>query len=242
MWHSISAPSWRCFLWYFWAEWIRLIRAFFASIVHRSIGAEPDRRLAWMLILGCIPGAVAGVLAESKIEAWFHQANVPIKPSAMIALALIMALMGLLLFLAERLARHIRCLPDMSFRDALLIGLAQAAAIFPGVSRSGSTITAGLALGYQREDAAHFSFLLSAPIIAGAGLKSLVTVISGLKAGVFMPSELLLFPIGFLSAAISGYLVIKFLLGYLRRHSTDIFVYYRWAMSALIIAVVLLRG
>jgi len=205
------------------------------------LGNDPERKLAWALILGCIPGAIAGVLAESKIEELFHQANVPVKPSAIIALAAIMAFMGLLLFLAERLARHVRRLQDLTFRDALLIGLAQAAAIFPGVSRSGSTITAGLALGFKREEAARFSFLLSAPIIAGAGLKSLATVASGLQSGSLAPSELLLFPIGFASAAISGYLVIKFLLGYLQNHSTDVFVYYRWAMSALIVVVMLLR-
>src|SRR5512135_2430492 len=88
-------------LWYFAAEWVRLVRAFFASIARRSIGTDPDRRLVWMLIVGCIPGAIAGVLAESKIESLFHEANVPVKPAAMIALAFIMAFMGLLLFLAE---------------------------------------------------------------------------------------------------------------------------------------------
>ncbi len=227
---------------YFWADWVCLVRAWVASIRERRINPDPERRLIWFLIVGCIPGAVVGFLAESKIEALFHQPGVPVAATAMIALAVIMALMGGLLFLAERLARHTRLLAQLGLRDSLLIGLAQAAAIFPGVSRSGSTITAGLALGLERPAAARFSFLLSAPIIAGAGLKSSVEVLHGLRTGQFTAGELLLIPFGFAAAAISGYLCIRFLLRYLQRHSTDIFVYYRWAASALIILVALLHG
>ena len=229
-------------LWYFWTDWVCLVRALFASIRERRITPDPDRRLIWFLIAGCIPGAVVGVLAESKIEALFHRPGVPIAATAMIALAVIMALMGGLLYLAERLARHTRLLAQLGLRDTLLIGLAQAAAIFPGVSRSGSTITAGLALGFERPAAARFSFLLSAPIIAGAGLKSTLDILHGLRTGEISRAELVLIPFGFAAAAISGYLVIRFLLRYLQRHTTDIFVYYRWAASLLIILVVLLRG
>jgi undecaprenyl-diphosphatase len=229
-------------LWFFWADWVRLVKAWFASVRERSIKRDPDRRLAWLLIIGCIPGAIAGVLAESKIEALFHEPGVRITMGAMIALAAIMALMGALLFLAERLARHVRPLLKLGLKDSLIIGVAQAAAIFPGVSRSGATITAGLFLDFERGAAARFSFLLSAPIIAGAGLKSTYDILKGLKSGVYTANELVLIPFGFAAAAISGYFCIKFLLRYLQRNSTDIFVYYRWAASALIIIVALLRG
>ncbi len=223
-------------------EWIRLIRAAILSIVERKVGNDPDRKLAWFIILGTIPGGIAGVLGEEKITELFHQPNVPIQPAAMIVLAILLALLGLALFIAERIARHLRGMDQLTLRDALLIGLAQAFAIFPGVSRSGSTITAGLALGLERETAARFSFLLSAPIIAGAGAKSLYDILKGIRAGAIAPNELILFPVGFIAAAISGYLCIKFLLRYLQSHSTDIFVYYRWALAVLIILVALIRG
>ena len=223
---------------FFAGDWIRLIRAGIASIVERKIGNDVDRRLAWLIVIGCIPGAIAGVLAESKIEELFHQPNVGHNAGAMITMAVIIALLGAALFLAERWAKHLRGMDALSFKDAILIGLAQAAAIFPGVSRSGSTITAGLALGLTRETAARFSFLLSAPIIAGAGAKSIFNL---MRDGV-NSSELVFFGVGFLTAAISGYLCIRFLLRFLQRNSTDIFVYYRWLLAALVIVVVLMRG
>jgi undecaprenyl-diphosphatase len=228
-------------IWFFAEDWACLIRAWFASIAQRRIGDDPDRRLAWLLVIGCIPGAIAGVLGESKITALFHEANQPIQPSAMIAMAVILALLGAALFLADRLATHLRAMGNLSVKDALVIGLAQAAAIFPGVSRSGSTITAGLAMGLKRDTAARFSFLLSAPIIAGAGAKSLLEVYRQLKINPNMKSELIYFPIGFIAAAISGYFCIRFLLRYLQNHTTNLFVYYRLALAVLIIVVALLR-
>ena len=133
---------------------------------------------------------------------------------------------------------------SLTFKDAAIIGLAQALAIFPGVSRSGSTITAGLALGLKRRRRrARFSFLLGAPIIAGAGVKSLFDLIQNAHAGTgFAGSELILFPIGIVVAAISGYFCIKVLLNFLQKHSTDVFVYYRWGLAALIVVVALVRG
>lgn len=228
-------------LWFFWKKWVRLARAGVASIAERKIGADPDRRLAWLLVLGSIPGAIIGILGESKVEELFHKPGVLVQPAAMIAMAVVVALLGAALFLAERLARHVRTIKQVSLRDTIIIGLAQGAAIFPGVSRSGATITAGLALGLERPAAAEFSFLLSAPIIAGAGVKSLLNIVSGLASGAIARGELLLFPVGFIVAAVSGYLCIKFLMSYLQRHSTGIFVYYRWALAVLIVVVALAR-
>ena len=108
--------------------------------------------------------------------------------------------------------------------------------------RSGSTITAGLALGLEREAAARFSFLLSAPIIAGAGLKSLWDIVKDIQTGTLAQSDLTLFAIGFIVAAISGYLCIKYLLRFLQKNSADLFVYYRWALAVLIVVVALARG
>ncbi len=223
---------------YFADDWLRMIRGFIASVIERKIGDNEDRRLAWLLIIGTIPGGIVGALAEGPITELFHKPGIEPTATAMIAMAIIIALLGLALFIAERVARHLRGMSALTLRDSILIGLAQAFAIFPGVSRSGSTITAGLALGLERPTAARFSFLLSAPIIAGAGLKSLYDIYKERPSA----DALTLFPIGFIAAAISGYLTIRFLLRFLQSHSTDIFVYYRWALALLIIVVALLRG
>ncbi|MBI3914814.1 MAG: undecaprenyl-diphosphatase UppP [Chloroflexi bacterium] len=223
---------------FFARDWVRLIRAGVASIVERKVGVDMDRRLVWYLAIGSIPGGIVGVLAESKVEELFH----PPSASAIIWIAIALATLGFVLFFADRLASHLRDLNQLTLRDAILIGLAQALAIFPGVSRSGSTITAGLALGLQRDAAARFSFLLSTPIIAGAGAKSLLTLLNQFRAGAFGSSELVLFVAGFLAAAVSGYICIRLLLRYLQNHPTNLFVYYRWAMAVVLIVIALGRG
>lgn len=228
---------------FFARDWARLIRAWFLSIKERKIAGDPDRRVAWLILLGCIPGGIAGVLGESKIDELFHQPNTPISMNAILVLAILIIALAFALFTVERVARHTRDINSLTLKDTVIIGLAQALAIFPGVSRSGSTITAGLALGLKREDAARFSFLLGAPIIAGAGAKSLLDLVQNAQAGTgFAGSELILFPIGIVVAAISGYFCIKVLLNFLQKHSTDVFVYYRWALAALIVVVALVRG
>jgi undecaprenyl-diphosphatase len=227
---------------FFFGDWVRLICAGIASLVERKIDGDVNRRLAWLLVIGCIPGGIVGVLAETKIADLFHRPNVPIQATAIIVMGVIIVLLAIALFLAERLAAHRRGMETISLKDTIAIGLAQALAVFPGVSRSGSTITAGLAIGLQRETAVRFSFLLSAPIIAGAGLKSLLEIHVGLKGGAITQSDLILFAVGFIAATVSGYWCIKYLLRFLRKNSTDIFVYYRWALAALIIIVALIRG
>jgi undecaprenyl-diphosphatase len=201
---------------FFAGDWVRLIRAGVASIVERRMGDDHDRRMAWFLVVGCIPGAIVGALGreQNRTNTRTRRASSGV---SQIAMAVIIALLGGALFLAERLARHLRRLSQITFKDSLLIGLAQALAIFPGVSRSGSTITAGLALGLEREAAARFSFLLSAPIIAGAGLKSLWEIAKDIQTGALAQSDLILFPIGFIVAAVSGYLCIKYLLRFLQK-------------------------
>jgi undecaprenyl-diphosphatase len=227
---------------YFAGDWVRLFKAGVASIAERRIGADTDRRLAWFLVIGTIPGGVVGLLAESTIERLFHAPGAPIQPGAMVAMAVILALLGVFLLMAERFARHVRAVEQLTLRDILIIGCAQALAVFPGVSRSGATITAGLALGLRREAAARFSFLLSAPIIAGAGGKSLWNIARDIREHGIDSFEFVSFAAGFLAAAVSGYFCIKYLLRFLAKHPTTVFVLYRWAMAGLIIGVVLFRG
>jgi undecaprenyl-diphosphatase len=227
---------------FFARDWLRLIRAGVDSVRERKIGDNVDRRLAWLIVIGCIPGAIAGMLGESKIEQLFHQPGIPIKPSALIAMAIIIALMACVLLLADHLVTHIKKIDTLSFKDTLIIGLAQALAIFPGVSRSGSTITASLAVRLEREAAARFSFLLGAPIIAGAGLKSFWDLYRSMPISGISRMEWLVFLVGIIAAAVSGFLCIKFLLRYLQKNTTDVFVYYRWALAALLIILAVIRG
>ncbi len=227
---------------YFASDWLRLASAWWKSIVERRIAGDADRKMAWFIILACIPGATAGLLLESRIERLFHPVGTPILSSSMMAMALILAGLGALLYLADRMASHARAFGAMRWKDAILIGLAQALAIFPGVSRSGATITAGLALGLEREAAARFSFLLSAPIIAGAGAKGLLELAGAVRSGALASSELPLVGIGFLVAAVSGFFCIKFLLDFLKKHSTRAFAFYRFALAALILTVALVRA
>lgn len=230
-------------IWFFAADWLRLIRAGLASLWERKIGGDPDRKLAWLLILSFVPAMIAGALFAGKVDELFHPAGVPIRMSAMIVLGILIASLALALFIAERMASKSREMASISLKDALVIGLAQALAIFPGISRSGSTITAGLALGLKREDAARFSFLIGAPIIGGAGLKSAWELIQQAQAGAGLAAQnWLATGIGFVAAALSGYLCIRLLLRFLQKNSTDLFVYYRWGLAALVIVVALLRG
>ncbi|MCU0503290.1 MAG: UDP-diphosphatase, partial [Anaerolineae bacterium] len=113
-------------LWFFHADWGRLLRAGVASLRERRIGGDADRRLAWLLIIGCIPGAIIGALAESKIEHLFHNPDQPHQASAMIAIAVMLALAGAIMLLADRLAKHLRGMDKLNLKDALIIGFAQA--------------------------------------------------------------------------------------------------------------------
>jgi undecaprenyl-diphosphatase len=226
---------------FFWKDFARLLGAWFRSIGERRIGEDVDRRIAWYILAACIPGALAGVLLEAKIEELFHPEGSRILASSMLTMAAGIAFLGLLLLVSEMKARHERSMAAMRWKDALLVGLAQAFAVFPGVSRSGATITAGLALGLERESAARFSFLLSAPIVAGAGAKSLYDLARGPIAAGTLSAGAPVVAVGFLAASVSGFLCIKFLLSFLQRRTTKAFVYYRWVLAA-VVAIAALLG
>ncbi len=226
---------------YFARDWVCLIRAGVDSIAQRKIGSDPQRKMAWYIIIGTIPGGVVGFLAESKIDALFHTPGQPIQPAALFVMAAVIAVLGSVLFLVDRYTAKNRAMGGITLKDSILIGLSQALSIFPGVSRSGSTMTTGLAVGLQRESAARFSFYLSAPIIAGVGLKSLLEIYQGIQAGTIPAAEWALFPAGILAAAVSGLVCIRFMLSFLQRHSMVPFAVYRWALALLIVGVVLAR-
>lgn len=204
-----------------------IIRGFFHSLMPSTRDMQNNiyQKLSWLLILASVPGALIGYLLESKAEGALrdHPLNI----------ALTLAVFGVILFAADKLGKKQKNLDRIKWQDALWIGLSQALAIFPGVSRSGSTIATGLALGFKREDAARFSFLMSMPIIFGAGLVSVRRFHEGVTS-----AEL---ATGFITAAIFGFLSIKYMLRYLAKHDYKIFVWYRLLAAAVVIAVVILR-
>jgi len=220
---------------YFWRDLLAILHGVLRGLWLRRPLADPMGRLGWIIVLGSIPAAIAGIALQDTIDRFFHAGEGGRGAIALIALVLI--LVALLLVLAERLATHRRSLFSITGRDGLLIGLAQMTALIPGVSRSGSTITAGLFLGLRREAAARFSFLLGTPAILGAGLlESRKLLAAGLD-----PSERSTFLLGFLTAALTGYLAIAFLLRYLQRRSTLVFVGYRVLAGLVLLILVLLR-
>jgi len=221
---------------YFAADWRRLIVAGVRSLAERRIGDDPDRRLVWLLALASIPAALVGLVAEDQIEAVFHSTDN--LRGGLIVIALMMIGMGGLLMLAERLGRRTADLQHIRLGTALTIGVAQAFALIPGVSRSGSTITAGLLLGLKRDAAARFSFLLATPVVLGAGLKKVYDVVT--EEGGLPPDEQMGYAVGFLAAAISGFACIYFLLRYLRTRSTAPFIWYRLFVGVGLLALVLL--
>lgn len=199
------------------------IKAFVASCRARAI-RTPDERLAWALVVGTIPGMIAGATLESVIEDKLGQPWL---------IAVMLAVFGVVLYVVDRRARQDRDLDSVGARTGLFVGIAQALALQPGVSRSGVTITAGRLVGLNREAAARFSFLLALPIIAGAGgLKAVDLTQTGFQG--YGPQ----FLAGFLAAAVSGFVVIWFLLRYLRTHDFLLFMIYRLAVAALALLLI----
>jgi len=219
---------------YFSRAWARLAVAGIGALARRDF-RDPESRLGIGIVLGTLPAGIAGLLGEKKIDALFHADDPSGRRFAMLIIAAALAIVGFLMLAADRLGTQKRGLDEVTLKDSILIGFAQALALIPGMSRSGSTITAGLARGLDRGAAARFSFLLAAPIMAGAGLKKGLDLARG-KIPMENPS---LFAIGLGVSAVTGILCIHFLLRYLQRHSTSIFVWYRLALAAALVGVVI---
>jgi undecaprenyl-diphosphatase len=192
------------------------------------------RDLLLLVILGCVPAGLAGALFEKGLDRYSSPSEFHAAP-ALIAGAL--AVIGIFLYAMDRYGKKRRNLEQTDVQDALLIGIAQAFALFPGVSRSGSTMGMGLLLGLNRETAARFSFLLSAPIIAGAvALKTLHLAKDGIPPG---QGSLMLW--GIVASAITGYVAIQFLMNFVKTQSYKGFAIYRTLLGAAIFAIWLLR-
>lgn len=211
-------------VWYFRHQWITLIGAVASIIAHRRVETEQERRAVY-LIIATIPGAIAGLALEKYAESTFRDPKL---------VATVLIIMGVVLWWIDKRSARDRPLESITWVDALLIGLAQMFAIIPGVSRSGSTITAGRALRLTREGAAIFSFLMSMPIIAAASLLKLPHVLKteGIDAQLV---------VGVLASAVSGWLAISVLLRFVVRRSYGIFAVYRVVVGLIVLAIAFTR-
>jgi len=221
---------------YFRKDWLAILGSFARRVFKRvPYSSDPDPaksgRLLVPIIIACIPAAVVGKLFEDKIDALRDE------PWALFGIAGVLVVISGVMFAAERLGTKLRSTGQMNYVDFILIGFAQALALFPGVSRSGITISTGLFRNLDREAAARFSFLLSTPIIFGAGVLKLKDAFEvGLPA-----DQVALFGIGMVTAAVSGYLAIHFLMNYLKNRTLNAFVVYRLCFAALLVVVALVR-
>lgn len=213
---------------YFWRDWLRLLQGGWRMLRRRDV-SDAEGRLLLLVIVATLPAAIIGFFLEGFFESLF--ANPPMTAAFLLATAA-------LLVVAERLGNPARQIDSVRWADALIVGVAQAAAILPGVSRSGATIASGLWRGLQRDAAARFSFLMATPIIFGAGAKQLLDLASagGLaaEAGPMLA--------GFLSAAVVGYACIWWLMDYLKRQRLYVFAVYCAAFGVFCLVVTLARS
>jgi undecaprenyl-diphosphatase len=203
---------------FYWREWLEMVLSL-------ANGDHVRRRLLFLLIVASVPGAIIGILLEKQAETIFRSP---------VLIAVTLATLCLILWAADAFGSKKRKIDNLTLLDALLIGLSQALAIIPGVSRSGATITTARFLGIDRADAANFSFLMATPIIAGAGL---------LEARKFFHSGLTAqLGWGFAASAVFGLLAIVWLLSYVRTHTYRPFAIYRIVLAAVVVAVALARA
>ena len=218
---------------FFFKDIVLMIYAFLLSIKDLFTGKfiqglreESYKRLAWYVILGTIPIGLVGVLFNDAVESIFTGVNIP---------AFFLLITGVLLYISQRINTGKIKQEDLTLKQSILIGCGQAIAILPGLSRSGTTIATGLTLGLDKEFAAKFSFLLSIPAIFGAAVVELKDLtLTDVNLGAYV--------VGFIVAAVSGYLAIKFLLELIQKRSLDIFSYYCWIVGIVILLGCLIFG
>ena len=214
---------------YFWQDIILIIKDFFQdNIINRVKYSEQkiNSKLGWLIIIGTIPVVIIGLAFKDAIEGALTK-NLYVIAISLIALAIILAV-------AEKIAKFKKELKDVTMFDSIIIGIAQAFALIPGSSRSGTTITAGLFVGLKRETAARFSFLLSIPAVFASGVLQIY------EAMKFVDQSMALnIIVATIISGLSGYLAIDFLLKYLKKNSTFLFVYYRIALGILILILLL---
>jgi undecaprenyl-diphosphatase len=214
---------------YFWRDIWQIIGAMLRGLKQRQPFESFEARLGWLVILATVPAVIAGVFVKGYLERLYQ---------AYLLISIILMLGGVLMLVAERFGTRTRDLIQLTWLDALIVGVWQILAMIPGFSRSSVTISGGMLRNFKRADAARFSFLMSIPALLGAGVVALKDLFStpGLLASLAAPLI-----VGFLAAAITGYLSIRWLLGYLKTRSLNIFVVYRFVFGGFCLIVGLIR-
>lgn len=213
---------------YFWKDLWQIGSAMARGLVSKKPLQTGESRLGWLILLATLPAGIFGILLKEQVEAAFENP---------VASSLFLAITALLLFLAERVGKRLRDLHNLDWKDSIWIGLFQALAIFPGISRSGSTIAGAMFRNFQRPPAARFSFLMSIPIMLAAGGMAVIDLIALPTLSQYLPVVLA----GFCSAAVVGYLSIRWLIRYLSSHSLYGFAGYCLLLSAVVLLVSVLR-
>ncbi|WP_298590095.1 undecaprenyl-diphosphate phosphatase [uncultured Kocuria sp.] len=212
---------------YFWRDIARILTQWTLSLVGRVERSDPDARMGWLIILGSLPIGVLGLLLEDYIDTEFRSLWIT---------ATMLVVFGVILAVADRVGRQTRHLDDLTVKHGVLFGLAQALALIPGVSRSGGTITAGLLMGYTREAAARYAFLLAIPAVFASGLYKLAQTVGQPQAGPYGMTETL---VATGIAFVVAYVIIGWFMHYISNRSYTIFVWYRIALG---LAIFVLLG
>jgi len=213
---------------YFWTDLWVIVRGFIKALVDRKPFEGEPARMGWYLLLATIPAGIAGILIKDQVEAAFNSPT---------ATALFLFITAALLILAELIGKRTRTLSEIRWLDALWIGIFQALSLFPGISRSGSTIAGGMTRNFDRPSAARFSFLMSIPVMIGAGLVSIKDALEVPNLGDFLPVLL----VGFLSALLVGYLSIHWLLKFLVKRPLYVFAVYCVVFALVVLGFGLLK-
>jgi undecaprenyl-diphosphatase len=213
---------------FFWGEWVRLGRDVIAGLKQGTLFASQSQKLFWLLVIGTIPAAIAGLALEETIEAHLRSPLI---------IVFTLAVLATTLYWAEKRSRQNRSMEHFSWADSIWIGLSQALALIPGVSRSGITITTAMFRDSDRTSAARFSFLLSTPVIVGAGILEawrLLSILRSPAAGT-ADADWIVIVVGTLFAAVTGFLCIRYFLRYLQTKSLMPFVIYRFILAPIVL-------
>ena len=208
---------------FFW-DFIKMIQKGFTKGVK-----DDDGKILWYLVAATIPAAIVGVLFEEPIEKVIR--------SNYVVIALALAIMGIIIYLADKYSKQTKNIKQMTLKDAIIIGCSQVFALIPGFSRSGTTIAAGRVLGLERESAAKFSFFLSAPVVLGAVTLQLIKD----SAWSVIAANLSTFILGIVVSFVVGILCIKYLLKYLQKHNFKIFMIYRVVLAMIVLLYVIIK-
>lgn len=214
---------------YFWKDLVAIVRGFFQALFRGKPFSTPEARMAWFLVLATIPAGLFGLLAKSSIEAAFGSPAIT---------GVFLFLTAGLLVLVEWIGKRQRGLETITWLDALIIGVFQVLSVFPGVSRSGSTIAGGMTRNFDRPSAARFAFLMSIPVMLAAGALETLDLFKLPSLTSFLP----VVAVGVITAAVFGYLSIRWLISYLMRHSLRVFAIYCVVLGALTVAVAYFKG